>query len=101
MLIDIELSFFPAPVISVQITTNGAPVLGQSGYSLTCGVTGAEHLNASITYQWTKNNGTLPQIQSDKAYPIEFLLYLLLGCLMLDGIHVRLLLAHPTFITLL
>ena len=63
MLIDIELSFFPAPAISVQITTSGTPMLGQSGYSLTCGITGAENLNPSITYQWTKNNGTETQIQ--------------------------------------
>ena len=38
-------------------------MLGQSDYSLTCGVTGAENLDPSITYQWTKNNGTLTQIQ--------------------------------------
>ena len=38
-------------------------MLGQSGYSLTCGVNGAENLNSSITYQWTKNNGTQTQIQ--------------------------------------
>ena len=38
-------------------------MLGQSGYSLTCGVTGAENLDPSITYQWTKNNGTQTQIQ--------------------------------------
>ena len=31
--------------------------MGQSGYSLTCGVNGAENLNSSITYQWIKNNG--------------------------------------------
>ena len=49
---------FPAPAISVWITTSEAPKLGQSDYSLTCSVIGAEHLNSSITYQWTKNNGT-------------------------------------------
>ena len=54
-----KLSFFPAPAISVQITASGPPLLGQNSYSLTCGVTGAENLNPSITYQWTKNNGTL------------------------------------------
>ena len=37
-------------------------MLGQS-YSLTCGVNGTGNLNASITYQWTKNNGTQTQIQ--------------------------------------
>jgi hypothetical protein len=58
-----------APPISIQITTSGAPVVGQSGYSLTCGVTGAENLSPSITYQWTKNNGTHTQIQNDAANP--------------------------------
>ena len=38
-------------------------MLGQSGYSLTCDVTGAENLNPSITYWWTKNNGTQTQVQ--------------------------------------
>ena len=47
----IDLPFLLAPAISVGITTSGAPVLGQSGYSLTCGVTGAENLSPSITYQ--------------------------------------------------
>ena len=42
--------------------------MGQS-YSLTCGVTGAESLSPSITYQWTKNNGTQTQIQNDAANP--------------------------------
>ena len=38
-------------------------MLGQNGYSLTCGVSGAGNLNPTITYQWTKNNGTQTQIQ--------------------------------------
>ena len=37
--------------------------MGQNGYSLMCSVSGAENLNPSITYQWTKNNGTETQIQ--------------------------------------
>ena len=57
------LSFFPAPVVSVQSTANRAPVLEQNGYSLTCDVSGAHNLNPSITYQWTKNNGSQTQIQ--------------------------------------
>ena len=44
--------------MSVGITTSGGMVLGQSGYSLTCDVTVTRTTNASITYQWTKNNGT-------------------------------------------
>ena len=48
----------PAPDISVQITTSGDPVVGQSGYSLTCGIIGTGNLSPSMTYQWTKNDGT-------------------------------------------
>ena len=32
-------------------------MVGQTGNTLTCGVTGAGNLNAMITYQWTRNNG--------------------------------------------
>ena len=61
---DALMVFFPpAPDVSVDITTSGPPTLGQSGYSLTCGVTGAENLSPSITYQWTKNNGTHTQLR--------------------------------------
>ena len=38
-------------------------MLGQSGYSLMCSISGAEHISPNITYQWTKNNGTQTQIQ--------------------------------------
>ena len=38
-------------------------MLGQNGYSLTCTVSGAENLNPSTTYQWTKNNDTRIEIQ--------------------------------------
>ena len=61
----INLLSIPVPVISVQITTSGAPSLGQRDYSLTCGVTGTESLNPSITYQWTKN-GAQTVIGSNK-----------------------------------
>ena len=33
-------------------------MLGQTGYTLTCTVTGAENLSPTITYQWTRDNGT-------------------------------------------
>ena len=56
--------FLPAP--TVQITTSGTPAVGQSGYSLTCSVPGAENLSPSITYQWTKNNGAQTQIGADR-----------------------------------
>ena len=41
-------------------------MLGQSGYSLTCGVTVTGTANPSITYQWTKNNGTQTQVGADR-----------------------------------
>ena len=44
--------------MSAGITTSGDMVLGQNGYSLTCDVTIIGTINASISYQWTKNNGT-------------------------------------------
>ena len=41
-------------------------MLGQSGYSLTCDVTGDENLNPTRTYQWTRDNGnTLTQIETN------------------------------------
>ena len=34
-------------------------MVGQTGYTLTCDVSGAENLNPEITYQWTRNDGTI------------------------------------------
>ena len=48
---------------NVEITPSGAKVLGQS-YSLICGVTVTGTENSSITYQWTKDNGT--QVGTDR-----------------------------------
>ena len=51
-----------APSIVVMVSDDGAtPSLGQS-YTLTCSVTGANNINPTITYQWTKNNGTQTQV---------------------------------------
>ena len=52
----------PGPPISVMVTANGVPVLGHNGYMLTCSVSGVENLNPTITYQWTRNNGTQTQV---------------------------------------
>ena len=39
-------------------------MLGQNGFILSCSVRGlSKNLNPSITYIWTKNNGTQTQIQ--------------------------------------
>ena len=61
------LFFFSEPTISAQITL--ASLL--EGYSITCNVNGAEDLKQSISYQWTKNNGTQIQMQveSDPRVP--------------------------------
>ena len=67
--IELACFLYPVPAISVQITVSGTPRLGQSSYSLICDVNGAESLNPTITYRWTKHNGTLTQIQQDGANP--------------------------------
>ena len=71
----IELFLFPdlSPIdicINVEITTNGTKILEENGYSLelTCDatVTGADAGNFSITYLWTKDNGTQTQVGTDR-----------------------------------
>ena len=46
------------PVTVLIIDDETTPTAGQN-YTLTCSVTGAENLNSTITYQWTKNDGTV------------------------------------------
>ena len=48
-------------------------MLGQSGFSLICGVavTGIE--NPSIFYQWTKSNGTQTQVGTDRVLSFSLL----------------------------
>ena len=59
------LSNFIAPPVSVQITDGGAtPIAGES-YSLICTVSGAQNLNPTIIYQWTKTNGTVIQVTNN------------------------------------
>ena len=33
-------------------------MVGQTGNTLTCNVSGADNLNPTITYQWTRNDGS-------------------------------------------
>ena len=44
----------PEPVITTMVS-GGTPTVGES-YSLNCTATGADRLNATITYQWFKDN---------------------------------------------
>ena len=55
--------FFTAPDIVVELAPSGPTMLGQNGYSLTCGVSGADNLDPSIAYEWTKKNGAETQLQ--------------------------------------
>ena len=51
--------------MSVQISDSGAtPTAGES-YRLTCSVSGAENLNPTTTYRWTRNSGTEVQVGAD------------------------------------
>ena len=51
----------PAPPITVIVTSNlSTPLMvGQTGNTLTCDVTGAERLSPTIDYQWTRNGETV------------------------------------------
>ena len=42
----------------VSANLNAPLMVGQTGNSLTCDVTGADNLNPMITYQWTRNDGS-------------------------------------------
>ena len=59
LLISTQISSL-APPISVIVTANlNTPLMvGQTGNTLTCGVSGAERLSPTIDYQWTRNDGT-------------------------------------------
>ena len=49
-----------APEITIIVTANfNTPLMvGQTGNTLTCGVSGDEKLNVTITFQWTRYNGS-------------------------------------------
>ena len=49
-----------APPISIMIIAdlNTPLMVGQTNNTLTCGVSGAERLTPTITYEWTRYNGT-------------------------------------------
>ena len=55
-----------APPITVTVTANlNSPLmLGQTGNTLTCDVFGADNLNPTITYKWTRNGEIVPESNS-------------------------------------
>ena len=50
-----------APIISVNVTAklNTPLVVGQTGTTLSCDVSGADNLRPMITYQWSKDHEPL------------------------------------------
>ena len=72
MTTNLFFSTLTVPMVTVQISDSGVtPTAGES-YALTCSVSGAENLNSSTTYQWTKNNGTQTQVGT-KSSTLNFL----------------------------
>ena len=47
-----------APSVSVQISDGGATPTAGENYQLTCSVSGANNLNPTITYRWSRNSGS-------------------------------------------
>ena len=50
--------------ITAEISDTGASIAGHS-YTLACNVTGVDKFSATLSYKWTKNNGTLTQVGSN------------------------------------
>ena len=44
--------------MSVQISDSGDTPIAGEDYQLTCSVSGAENLNPTTTYRWTRNSGS-------------------------------------------
>ena len=53
-----------APPISVMVIANlNSPLMvGQTDYTLTCDVSGAENFNLMITYQWSRSDRTASEL---------------------------------------
>ena len=51
-------SLSTAPPVSIQVRDSGAIPTAGENYQLTCSVSGAENLNPTITYRWTRNSGS-------------------------------------------
>ena len=54
--------FLPiVPSVEVEIRSNETTPTAGEDYQLICAVSGIENLNATISYQWTKNSNGLTQ----------------------------------------
>ena len=59
-IIYVSALFYAVPQISAQITSTPievTPIAGQN-YTITCVVLGADNLNSTLTYKWTKSNSS-------------------------------------------
>ena len=57
--------FHVVPTVTVEVSASGSASIGMKGYSLTCSLSGADNLDATVSYQWTKHNGTRTQLGSN------------------------------------
>ena len=73
---------------------NESLMVGQTGYTLTCDVSGADNLNPIITYLWTRDDGNT-QILVGTSSKLILSHSLLLDCLMLETTLAVSLLAQP------
>ena len=58
---------FSAPSVSVRISGGDTPTAGQN-YQLICSVTGADNINPSTTFRWTRNSGTEVQVGAELSF---------------------------------
>lgn len=48
----------------IQFSPSRVPMLGDTNYSLTCNVVMSDNLFPIMNYRWTKNNGTIMQLET-------------------------------------
>ena len=69
---DLQTELLQLPVMC----PDSSPPIPLLNYVFTCRLFGAENLNPSITYQWTKDNGTQIQVGTNSSILSFFLLRL-------------------------
>jgi hypothetical protein len=51
-------------VAVIQFAPSRVPMLGETSYSLTCRVVTGNNVFPTMSYQWTKNNGTTTELEA-------------------------------------
>ena len=59
------LSSTPVPTFTVEVKASGSNFTGSIDFSLTCILSEAENVEATVSYQWIKNNGTRTELPSN------------------------------------